>query len=300
VKVSRSQPGGEQHLALQSLARSKGRGFEQLAVLYALEGFLRRLAASDDREAFVLKGGVLLAAFGARRPTRDADLLALELDSDRAIIQAKIASIARIDLPDGLVLDADSVASEVIRDGDEYSGIRVKLTYAMATMQVRIGVDVNVGDPVYPAPQRITVPGLLTGDVTLRGYPLAALVAEKAVTAMQRGAANTRWRDWADLLTLSTRHAFDSPELAQSLDSVAAHRGAALAPIAALLPEYPAIAQARWAAWRRRPDVVDGLPESLAEVLRAVSQFIDPVIGEMPIRSTWSPPAGEWQPRPVA
>jgi len=152
-----------------------------------------------------------------------------------------------------------------------------------------------VGDPVYPAPQRITVPGLLTGGVTLRGYPMAAVVAEKAVTAMQRGAANTRWRDWADILTLSKRHAFDSSELAQSLDSIAAHRGAALAPIAALLPEYPAIAQAKWAAWRRRPDVVDGLPESFAEVLRAVSQFIDPVTGQVPIRSTWDPPAGEWQ-----
>lgn len=51
MKVSRAQPGGEQYLALQSLARSTGRGFDQLAVLYALEGFLRRLAASGDREA---------------------------------------------------------------------------------------------------------------------------------------------------------------------------------------------------------------------------------------------------------
>ena len=40
VKVSRSQPGGEQYLALQALARKTGQGFEQLSVLYALEGFL--------------------------------------------------------------------------------------------------------------------------------------------------------------------------------------------------------------------------------------------------------------------
>lgn len=43
MKVSRSQSGGEQYLALQSIARATGQGFEQLAVLYALEGFLRRL-----------------------------------------------------------------------------------------------------------------------------------------------------------------------------------------------------------------------------------------------------------------
>lgn len=214
MKVSRSQSGGEQYLALQSIARATGQGFEQLAVLYALEGFLRRLAASDDRDAFVLKGGVLLAAFDARRPTRDADLLALDLDNDRANVEAKIGSIASIDVADGLALDVASVTSEVIRNEDEYSGIRVKLSYALATMHVRIGIDVNVGDPVHPMPQRITVPGLLADDVTRLGYPMAAVIAEKAVTAMQRGAANTRWRDWADIHVLSARHVFDSDGLA--------------------------------------------------------------------------------------
>ena len=115
MKVSRSQHGGEQYLALQSIARATGQGFEQLAVLYALEGFLRRLAASQDRDAFVLKGGVLLAAFGARRPTRDADLLALDLANDREIVEAKVGSIAAVDVGDGLVLELDSVASAFIR-----------------------------------------------------------------------------------------------------------------------------------------------------------------------------------------
>lgn len=122
MKVSSSQPGGEQYLALQALARQTGQGFEQLSVLYALEGFLRRLASSDDRESFVLKGGVLLAAFDARRPTRDADFLALDLNNDRMIIETKIASIANIDAADGLVLDISSVSSQVIRDEGEYSG----------------------------------------------------------------------------------------------------------------------------------------------------------------------------------
>ena len=255
------------------------------------------MAASDDRDAFVLKGGVLLAAFDVRRPTRDVDLLALELQNDRLIVQAKVVSIAGIDVPDGLALDVDSVTSEVIRDEDEYSGIRVKLTYTLATMQLRIGIgiDVNVGDPVYPAPQNVTVPGLLSQDITLRGYPMAAVVAEKAITAMQRGVANTRWRDWADILTLSARHTFDSVELAQALQSVATHRSAEIVALSTLLPSYPEIAQARWAAWRRRPDVIDGLPESFADVLHMASQFIDPVIGDLPPRSTWDPLATTWK-----
>jgi hypothetical protein len=41
--------------------------------LYALEGFVLRLEYSSHRSQFVLKGGVLLAAYGLRRPTADID-----------------------------------------------------------------------------------------------------------------------------------------------------------------------------------------------------------------------------------
>lgn len=295
MKVRRSQPGGEQYLALQSLARDTGRGFEQLAVLYALEGFLRRLAASDDRDRFVLKGGVLLAAFDARRPTRDADLLALELANEREVVEATVATIAGLPLPDGLVLQSGTIASQVIRDEDEYSGIRVKLTYALATMSIRIGVDVNVGDPVYPAPQYVSMPGLLGDGVRLRGYPLPAVIAEKAVTGMQRGIANTRWRDWADIWTLSQRHAFDAGELAAAITEVARHREVGVRPISELLNDYPGIAQARWAAWRRRPDVPQDLPQEFGNVLEAAARFIDLPIEGSSIGYHWNPVASSWE-----
>jgi hypothetical protein len=60
-------------LAIQKLARSTGGDVQELLTLYALEGLLTRVAASSYREDFVLKGGVLLAAFSLRRPTKDID-----------------------------------------------------------------------------------------------------------------------------------------------------------------------------------------------------------------------------------
>ena len=82
-----------------------------MAILYALERFLRRLAASNDRDHFVLKGGVLLAAFDARRPTRDADLLALELANEQAVIESTIEQIAVAPLLDCLTFEPGSIAS---------------------------------------------------------------------------------------------------------------------------------------------------------------------------------------------
>jgi hypothetical protein len=60
------------------------------------------------------------------------------------------------------------------------------------------------------------------------GYPLAMVLAERIVTAIQRGTANTRWRDGADIYLLSGRHEIDGTQLHRSLVTVAANRGAAL------------------------------------------------------------------------
>jgi hypothetical protein len=68
-------------------------------------------------------------------------------------------------------------------------------------------VDVNVGDPIWPEPEVVSLPGLRGGEgIELVGYPLHVVHAEKLVTAVQCGTPNTRWRDFADVWTLSNRH----------------------------------------------------------------------------------------------
>jgi hypothetical protein len=68
--------------------------------LYVLERWLARLTASPHDGTFVLKGGVLLAALDARRPTADADLLALHLSNDEEVVRARVAQICRVNLDD--------------------------------------------------------------------------------------------------------------------------------------------------------------------------------------------------------
>ena len=96
----------------------------------------------------------------------------------------------------------------------------------------------NVGDPINPAPQRVAIPKLLGGELHVLGYPLAMVHAEKIVTAVGRGVANTRWRDFGDLYVLSRRHDVIGAELATALATVATHRGIALQPLAVVLAGY--------------------------------------------------------------
>ena len=115
--------------------------------------------------------------------------------------------------------------------------------------------------------------------VVLLGYPLTMVLAEKIVTAIDRGEANTRWRDFADVYTLARLHEIDSEELRDSLEVVAAYRRVVLEPLLPLLVDMPQRVQAKWRAWRTRAHRDRELPESFADVLSAVAEFADPVLG---------------------
>ena len=183
---------------IQNQARADGQNVRDLARLYTLEGMLARIATSAYAEDFVLKGGVLLAAFALRRPTKDIDLEVTRINNDAQDVAARIREIAAISLDDGIDLDLDSIRAQTIREGAEYRGIRVKLTGVIGRSQNAIGLDVSFGDPIWPTPQLITLPRVLDKDqsapIAILGYPLVMIVAEKVVTMIQRREANTRWR----------------------------------------------------------------------------------------------------------
>lgn len=279
----------EQYRALQRRGRATGRPTDELLHLYALEGFLARLATSTVRDQFVLKGGMLLAALNARRPTRDVDLQVQRLDNDVATVQQLVADIASIDLPDGLVYETRHVNGELIRDEDAYTGVRVSLGASLATGRMKLKVDVSVGDPIHPEPADVDVARLLEDDnpIRLRGYPLSMVYAEKLVTAVHLGSVNTRWRDYGDLYLLSREHDQNAGELRAALDAVATYRQVPLQPLSGLLEGYAALAQPKWQAWRRKQALDDRLPADFAEVLGVVCAFADPVLHEPQVTATW-------------
>ncbi len=93
-RPTRQTPGGRAYLDLQNRARRERRTTQELLILYVLERWLARLAASPHAHSFILKSGLLLAVFEARRPTADADLLARHLVSDQATVARRVADIS--------------------------------------------------------------------------------------------------------------------------------------------------------------------------------------------------------------
>ncbi len=291
---TRASTAGRAYLDLRKLARESHRPVDEMLQLYVLEAFLARLASSRFTEQLVLKGGVLLAAFDERRPTRDIDLQAQALGNDTEKILAATREIAAITLDDGVAFGVDTATAEPIRDEAIYSGVRVTMTAQLATARPHFHVDTNVGDPISPAPKDVRLPRLLGGEIILRGYPLAMVHAEKIVTAIARGTVNTRWRDFADIYMLVRHHAINGSELAHAIRRVADHRKVRLRPLAQALDDYGQIGQQRWTAWRRRQRLEDRLPEQFGDVVEAAIDFADPaILGSAESRS-WDPTRRTW------
>jgi Nucleotidyl transferase AbiEii toxin, Type IV TA system len=204
-----------------------------------------------------------------------------------------VREISQMPMDDGLTYDSGMADADIIRDEDQYSGVRVSLSGSLARARFTLHIDVNIGDPIWPAPSTIALPRLLGGQIVITGYPLAMVHAEKIVTAVERATANTRWRDFADIYLLSRKHPATGNELIRAITTVAEHRKAALLPLATTLRDFPPLAQNRWFAWRRQQDLA-GAPADFADLLTAVIAFADPAITGGAKDKNWDAATSIW------
>ena len=282
--------------ALQAKARAKHGGNTQpLLVVYAVEAFLRRLSASEHADRMVLKGGMLMAANGIRQMTKDADLSTHGVANDQDEIRRAVSQICAVepDPHDGVMIKPASIRTELMREEDEYQGVRCKLMATLGKARIPFALDFSFGDPV-----RATVLDLESvidqSPVQLRAYPLALNLAEKIVTAMQRRETSTRDRDFADLWVTSRRHRLDAVELRKHVQAVANHRRQSIITMAAALANMPD-RQQPYAAMVARMSYLSPPPERWLELIDGVIDFVDPILSDGNGRfSHWDPEQLQW------
>ncbi|MGW8883550.1 nucleotidyl transferase AbiEii/AbiGii toxin family protein [Streptomyces sp. NPDC055749] len=297
VNPTRATTAGRVYNDLRNLARRNGRSTDEVMVEYVLERFLYRLGASPlGREHFILKGGLLLAQFGARRMTRDIDILGHAFSGEEAEIIRRIASIATTEVDDGVAYDSATLRTVPIREEDEYHGLRLSMAASIARARLKLQLDISFGDPVTPGPQTINYPQQLTTDsFQLFGYPLATVIAEKLSTAISLGDLNTRDRDYADLYRLLTLNNLNGEELAAALTATATHRGIELKPLSAAITDLAVRRQSSYAAWRRRQGPSSaGYPNLFTDVVGLVIAFADPLLAGTAATRSWNSSANTW------
>lgn len=174
------------------------------------------------------------------------------------------------------MFDLDSLAVDAIRDDADYPGMRLRVNVSIATWNGVVSWDVSTGDPIVPAPRKVTLERILGEPLVLIGYAPESTVAEKGVTILERGTASTRWRDYVDIVTLGEA-GLDRQELLRAVHAVAEYRGVEPQPIGPVLEGYGSVGQAKWAAWRRKQGLTDLCEANLDDQMLRVAAILDPV-----------------------
>jgi hypothetical protein len=121
------------------------------------------------------------------------------------------------------------------------------------------------------------------------------VLAEKIVTALERGSASTRWRDFGDIFVMTGRRSFRAGDVRQALRTVADYRQVELASLDDALAGFAEIGQPRWAVWRRKLQLTETLPDAFDHALLLLKAFADPIItGSADDSATWDPGYRAW------
>ena len=87
-----------------------------------LESFLDRLTRTVHVEDFVLKGGILLAVYGVRRPTKDVDVEAVGVAVTPAHLEQVVQDLVEVAVDDGVTFDRGTLTFQEIREGPSTRG----------------------------------------------------------------------------------------------------------------------------------------------------------------------------------
>lgn len=288
---------------LLRLAQERGEDFQLVLTRYANERLLYRLANSRHASRFVLKGAALFTLWTgkAHRATRDLDLLGFG-DPTEAHLRGVFADVLADGASnDGVVFDAASLEVGPIREEQEYGGVRVVVVARIAAAKVRLQVDIGFGDAITPDAAVVEFPPLLDFPAPrLRAYPRETVVAEKLEAMVQLGLANSRMKDFYDLVVLSRMLEFDGDLLVRAIRATFERRRTPLPAglPAALTPEFTedAMKRTQWSAFVRKSggEEIGSLGEVIAAIARFVERPLAVAASASPFSERWLP-AGPWK-----
>ena len=188
---------------IKSVAKQNNADARTLMRIYMMERFLERLAQSEYRDNFIIKGGILVTAMigVAHRSTMDIDTSMKNLNLSAEDALRVVNQVKDIDLDDGVSFEVKDVSN--IMDEMEYPGIRVTMNANVGRLITPLKIDISTGDVITPRAIEFNYDLLLEDrSISLWSYNLETILAEKLQTVLTRGILNTRMRDFYDIRML--------------------------------------------------------------------------------------------------
>ena len=249
---------------------------------YAIERFLYRFSLSRYAPQFVLKGAQLFRLWidAPYRPTRDLDLLCFG-NPDIPELEGIFRQVCNVEtkVHDGIIFLAETVRGEVIREENEYDGVRIKLEFRIGRAGEFMQIDIGFGDAVSPPATEIQFPSILQmPPANFKAYARDTVIAEKVEAMVRFGYANSRMKDFYDVYKLSKEFGYDGIRLKDAIQSTFIRRKTDIPdkPPLAFTKEFSQdpLKQTQWNAFIKRNslETID-----LPQVVEAITACINPV-----------------------
>ena len=211
---------------IRNLSKEVGIEAHVLIRKYMMERFLERVSSSKYNGSFILKGGMLVAAFVGveARATMDIDTTIKGIPVTMVDMESTITEISNIDLEDNVKFRIKKVSE--IMDEAEYSGIRFSMDAVLDGAVIPLKIDISTGDVITPREIAYSYK-LMFEDRTIpiMTYPIETVLAEKLETVISRSITNTRMRDFYDIHILLKSQNINADILALALERTAKKRG---------------------------------------------------------------------------
>ena len=211
---------------IRNLSKEVGIAAHVLIRKYMMERFLERVSSSKYNGSFILKGGMLVAAFVGveARATMDIDTTIKDIPVTIVDMERTITEISNIDLEDNVKFRIKKVSE--IMDEAEYSGIRFSMDAVLDGAVIPLKIDISTGDVITPREVAYSYK-LMFEDRTIpiMTYPIETVLAEKLETVISRSITNTRMRDFYDIHILLKSQNINADILALALERTAKKRG---------------------------------------------------------------------------
>lgn len=211
---------------IRNLSKEVGIEAHVLIRKYMMERFLERVSSSKYNGSFILKGGMLVAAFVGveARATMDIDTTIKGIPVTMVDMERTITEISNIDLDDNVKFRIKKVSE--IMDEAEYSGIRFSMDAVLDGAVIPLKIDISTGDVITPREIAYSYK-LMFEDRTIpiMTYPIETVSAEKLETVISRSITNTRMRDFYDIHILLKSQNINADILALALERTAKKRG---------------------------------------------------------------------------
>lgn len=235
---------------ISKIAKASGKPFNQVWDEVILERWLARLANSAHKKHFIFKGGVCLAQYiDLHRVTRDLDFLVRGIDANLETVRQAIGAVSSLNLDDGCQFSNVTV-NTLAHEHMNYPGFGVSAIAKLGTTESKFFIDLGVGDMVKP--QNLTIhlsanddAPLFEKEIELWAYPIEVIFAEKFETAVSRAGANSRMKDYLDMVLLLRSSEMDPKRLASAIRATFENRKTALKELDFKKREADAL-QGRW------------------------------------------------------